>query len=186
MLLATEIRKGMVIRVEGELFTVLETQHITPGNWRGMVKAKMRNLKSGSSKEVRFNPSDKFEQAMLEQKEVQFTYKNADHFVFMDLANYEEIHLDRELIGDAAGYLLENSEILVNYCDNAVTGVQLPTTVDLKVTDTEPGLKSATVTNVYKPATLETGMVIQVPPFVNPGEKIRVDTRTGEYVERVK
>ena len=186
MLLATEIRRGMVIKLDGENFTVLETQHITPGNWRGMVKAKLRNLKTGSSKEHRFNPSDKLEQAVLEQKEMEFTYKSADQYVFMDLTTYEELHLDKDLLGDAANFLLENLQVLVNYCDDAPTGIQLPTTVDLKVTETEPGLKSATVTNVYKAATLQTGVVIQVPPFVNIGETIRVDTRDGSYVERVR
>jgi elongation factor P len=182
---ATQIRKGMVIRFDNELYTVLETNHVTPGNWRAMVFAKMRNLKTGSSMEQRFRSTDRVEQVMTEQKDAEYLYASGTMYTFMDTTTYEQVEIDRTLIEEAVSYLLPNMQVKIDYIDNALTGITLPSSVELEVVDTEPGLKSATVTNVFKPAKLETGITVQVPPFVDVGEKIRVDTRTGEYLERV-
>ncbi len=182
---ATQIRKGMVIRYENELYSILETNHVTPGNWRAMVFAKMRNLKTGSSMEQRFRSTDRVEQVTTEQKDVEYLYASGTMYTFMDTGTYEQIEIDRSLLEDAIPYLLPNLQVKIDYIDKEITGISLPSSVELEVVETEPGLKSATVTNVFKAAKVETGITVQVPPFIEAGEKIRVDTRTGEYLERV-
>lgn len=186
MINATEIKKGMVLNFEGQLWVVLSYEHITPGNWRAMVKARLRNLKTGNSKEQRFSANDRVDVATIEQKEMEFLYAKGDQFLFMDLATYEECSLSRELLADAAWYLLPNTEVKVNLYEGAAVSVELPTTVALLVKETDPVLKGSTVTNQFKPATLETGLVVQIPSFVSVGERVRVDTRDGSYVERVR
>jgi elongation factor P len=182
----TQIRKGMAIRYEDAAFVVLTVEHITPGNWRGMVQMKMRNIKTGSSTQVRFRAEDRVEPLVMEQVEVEYLYDAASAYVFMNPANYEQMEVPKDLSPDFLLYAKPNTNVSLNYCDGDLIGIDLPTTVDLRVKETEPALKGATVTNVYKPATMETGLIVQVPPFIAPGEVIRVDTRDGAYVERVK
>lgn len=186
MISATEIRKGMVIKFEDQPYIIVDYEHIAPGNWRAMVQVKMRRLKQGSVREWRFRSEDKVEQVFVEVVPMEYLYPEGDRFVFMNMATYDQISLAKEIVGDGTKYLKSNIEVLVNYYEGEPISVQLPMTVELKIVGTEPGLKGATVTNVYKTAQLETGAVIQVPPFVQQGEVIRVDTRDGKYIERVK
>ncbi|NUN47506.1 MAG: elongation factor P [Candidatus Brocadiae bacterium] len=186
MINVTELRKGMIFRLEGELYRVAETNHVTPGNWRGMVQCKMRSIKTGSTKQQRFGTGEKVEQVASEAKEMEYLYESGGTFYFMDQNTYEENPVPAEMMEDQKGFLLPNTMCLLQYIDGDLVGVDLPTTVVLLVKETDPALKGATVTNQYKAAVMETGVTIQVPPFVAEGEKIKVDTRTGEYVERVK
>jgi elongation factor P len=182
----TQVRKGMAIRYSDGVYVVLTVEHITPGNWRGMVQMKLRNIKTGSSTQNRFRAEDRVEPAVMEQTEVEFLYDSASALVFMNPTNYEQLEVPKEIAPDFLLYMKPNTNVSLNYCDSELIGIDLPTTVDLAVKETEPALKGATVTNVYKPATLETGLVVQVPPFIATGEMIRVDTRDNAYVERVK
>lgn len=186
MINVTELRKGMIFRWEGELYRVADTQHVTPGNWRGMVQCKMKSIKTGSTKQQRFGTGEKVETVGSEAKEMEFMYVTGTTYVFMDPNSYEETSVTEEMMEESKGFLLPNTNCQMQYIDNELVGVDLPTTVNLRVTETEPALKGATVTNQSKGATLETGKTIRVPPFVDAGELIKVDTRTGEYVERVK
>lgn len=186
MIAATQIKRGMTIKHNGELYRVFAFQHITPGNWRGMVQTKLKSLKTGSIIEHRFRSEDKVEQAYLETHEMEYLYTDGTDYYFMNTETFEQIHLPKELLGDAIRYLIPNIRLQVEFYEGRSIGVEMPGSVDLKVVSTEPSLKGATVSNVNKPATLETGLVIQVPPFINEGELIRVDTSEGKYLERVK
>jgi len=186
MIAATQIKRGMTIKHNGELYRVFSFQHITPGNWRGMVQTKLRSLKSGSIIEHRFRSEDRVEQAYLETHEVEYLYSDGSDYYFMNTSTFEQFHLPVELLEDAVPYLIPNIKLKVEFHENKPIGVELPASVEMRVVLTEPALRGATVSNVSKPATLETGMVIQVPPFVNEGELIRVDTNEGKYLERVK
>jgi elongation factor P len=186
MINATEIKKGMVIKYGDDFWVVLEYTHTTPGNWRGMVHAKLKNLKSGGSMEQRFRANERLETAFIEQIEMEFLYDSGDDFCFMDLTSYEQLTIQREIVGDAAKFIKPNFRVKVSFCEKNAIGVELPTTVELKVVETEPGLKGATVTNVEKPAKLETGVTVKVPPFIEAGEVVIIDTRDGNYVGRVK
>jgi elongation factor P len=186
MIAATQIKRGMAIKLNGELYRVFSFQHITPGNWRGMVQTKLKSIKSGSIIEHRFRSEDRVEQAYLETHEVEYLYSDGSDYYFMNTESFEQFHLPAELLEDAIPYLISNIKLQVEYCEGNPIGVELPASVALKVISTEPALRGATVSNVNKPATLETGLVIQVPPFVNEGEVIRVDTSEGKYLERVK
>jgi elongation factor P len=183
---ATQLKKGMTIKLNGELFQVFSTLHVTPGNWRGMVQTKLRNLMTGSMIEHRFRSEDRVERAFLEEKEMEYLYNDGSDYHFMDTQTYEQTHLSKEYLGDSVMYLVPNTKIKVEFYEGKAIGVELPASVDLKVVETEPSLKGATISNVNKPATLETGLVIQVPPFIGAGEVIRVDTNEGKYLERVK
>lgn len=183
---ATQLKKGMIIKLNGELFQVFSYQHITPGNWRGMVQTKLRNVKTGSIIEHRFRSEDRVERAFLDEREMEYLYNDGTDYYFMDTQTYEQVHLTKDLLGDMIMYLVANTVIKVEFYEGRPTGIELPPSVDLKVIETEPWLRGATVSNVNKPATLETGLVIQVPPFIQPGELIRVDTGEGKYLERVK
>lgn len=176
----------MIIKIDNEPYVVLDYTHVAPGNWRAMVQVKLRHLKLGSRKEQRLSADDRLEQIFVEAIPMEYLYPEKDYYVCMNLSTYDQINISKEIVGDAINYLKTNMEIMVNYYEGTPISIQLPVTVDLKVVQTDPGIKGATVTNVYKPATLETGVVIQVPPFVQQGETIRVDTREGKYVERVK
>lgn len=186
MIPVTQIRKGMAIRHEDGAYVVLAVEHITPGNWRGMVQMKLRNIKTGSATQQRFRAEDRVDPVHMDQVEMEYLYDSGNAHVFMNLTNYEQIEVAKETAPDFAQFIKANTNVMLNYCDGELIGIDLPTTVDLQVRQTEPGLKGATVTNVYKPATLETGLVVQVPPFINIGEVVRIDTRDGAYVERVK
>jgi len=183
---ATQLKVGTVIKYQNELYRVTQVMHVTPGNWRGMVQTKMRNLRSGLQTENRFRSEDKVEKITLEQHEMEFLYRDGDTFHFMNTENYEQVELTADYLGDAVGYLVPNLKVQVEFHEQKPIGVDLPKTVDLKVTDVVPGMKTATATNVLKPATTETGLVVPVPNFVESGAVIRVDTETGAYLSRAK
>ena len=181
---ATRVKKGMLIKMGEDLYRILEFQHVTPGNLRGFVRVKMRNIRSGSLADNRFRSEDTVERATLDEREMQYLYQDGDDFYFMDTASFDQIHISSEALGDAVSYLKSEMTINVEFYGTEPVGVELPQTVDLKVTDTAPGIKGATASNQIKPATLETGLVVNVPPFVNSGDMIRVSTETGEYLSR--
>ena len=185
MISVTEVRKGMTLKIDERLYFVMNTAHHTPGNKRSVIQIKMRDLESGSQREERFSGGDKVEQAMTEESDMEYLYQEGENYVFMNQENYEQTPLHKDVLGDDIKWLKENMVCKINFFEGRVIGVQVPFTVELDVVDTEPGLKGATVTNVYKPATLETGAVVSVPPFIEKGETIRVDTRDGKYLERV-
>ena len=183
---ATQIRKGIVILYNGTPHRILEFHHHTPGNLRAMVQTRMRNLKTGSTTEHRFRSTESVERAIFEELEMTYLYGDADGFHFMNMESYEQIALSEETLGDKMGYILPETVIKVEFFEGNPIGITLPTTVDLKVIETEPEIKSATVSNVGKQAKLETGIMVQVPGFIKEGEKVRVDTTEGKYMERAK
>lgn len=182
---ATEVRKGMVVNYEGQLNLIVGTYHHTPGNLRAVIQIKMKNLKTGTTKEIRFSSGDKLEVVIIEQIDMEYLYADGDTFVFMNQKNYEQVSLHKDLLGEDVQWMKENLVCKVSFYEGSAMSIELPASVELKVVETEPSLKGATVTNVYKPAKLETGAVVPVPPFIEPGEIIRVDTREGKYLERV-
>lgn len=182
---ATRLKKGMLIKVGADLFRVLDLQHYTPGNKRGFIQAKMRNIRTQSLSDNKFRAEEDVERAILDEREMQFLYRDGDSFHFMDTATYEQLHIDVEVLGDSASYLLPDATIKVEFYGSEPVGLELPLTVDLKVKDTVPGIKGATASAQVKPATLETGLVVSVPAFVNVGDVIRVNTETGEYLKKV-
>jgi elongation factor P len=183
---ATQIRRGMIILFNGDLCKVMEFRHHTPGNLRAMVQAKLRNIKTGSSFEHRFRSSDTVERATLEQHEMEFMYSDGSHHHFMNTESYEQVALSGEELGDAAQWLTAGLKIQAEFYDGAPIGIDLPPSMELTVTRTDPTMKGATVSNVNKPATLENGVTVTVPPFVNEGDRIRVDPTEGRYIERAK
>jgi elongation factor P len=186
MIQATQLKRGMCIKHENDLYRVVATQHITPGNWRGMVQAKIRHLKSGSIVEHRFRSEDRVERAILDETDMEFLYRDGDMYHFMNSESFEQIGLSEEVLGDAVLYLIPNIRLKVELYEGRPVGIELPLTVDMTVVETEPAIKGATVSNVGKPAKMETGLVVQVPPFISEGDRIRVDTATSAYVERAK
>ena len=174
----------MVIKFNNELFSISKMTHRTPGNLRGFVQVKMRSLRSGSMTEHRFSSEDRVEKAALEEHEMEYLYDDGEYFYFMNTADFEQMHLTREILGDAVDYLVPQLKVNIEFFEGKAISVELPPTVDLAVVETEPGLKGASVSDVTKPAKLETGLVVQVPPFINEGEKIRVSTSEGTYQER--
>jgi elongation factor P len=184
MIAATQMRPGMVIKFNNDLYSIFSVNHRTPGNLRGFVQARMRSLRSGTMIEHRFSSEDKVEKAILEEHEMEYLYDDGEYFYFMNTENYEQMHLTKELLGDATEYLIPQLKVTVEFYEGKPLGVELPPTVDLTVVETEPGLKGSTVSNVTKPAKMETGLMVQVPPFINAGEKIRVNTSEGTYQER--
>ena len=181
---ATRLRKGMLVKIGNDLFRVLDLMHFTPGNKRGFVQAKMRNIRTGTLSDQKFRSEDDVERATLDEREMQYMYHDGDSYHFMDTTSFEQLHIPGESIGDAAGYLIADMVIRVEFYEGEAVGIELPMTVDLKVEDTPPAIKGATASAQLKPARLETGLVVQVPPFVSPGDKIRVNTETGEYQSR--
>jgi elongation factor P len=174
----------MVIKFNNDLYSVFSMSHRTPGNLRGFVQVRMRSLKSGSMAEHRFSSEDKVEKAVMDEQEMEYLYDDGEYYYFMNTENYEQMHLTKELLGDAVNYLIPQLTVAVEFYEGKPMSVELPATVDLTVVETEPGLKGATVSNVTKPAKMETGLVVQVPPFITTGEKIRVNTSAGTYQER--
>jgi elongation factor P len=181
---ANDLRPGMVIKHNGELFSIHKAEHRTPGNLRAFVQARMRNLRSGALIDHRFRSEDTVEKANLDEIEMQYLYSDGDSYYFMNTQNYEQIGLHKSLIEDRASYLVPDVIIKVQLFEGRPVDIELPATVDLKVVETEPGIKGASATNVTKPAKLETGLTVQVPPFIGEGEVIRVDTAEGKYLER--
>lgn len=183
---ATQMRVGAIIVYQNDLHRVMELIHITPGNKRGFVQTKMRNLRTGLQTENKFRSDDKVERAVLDQQEMQFLYESGDTYIFMHSETYDQIELSKEILGAAIQYLTPNQVITVDMHEGQPVGISLPKTVDLTVTDTPPALKGATVNNELKPATMETGLVVRVPGFIEVGESVRVDTETGHYLSRTK
>jgi elongation factor P len=181
---ATRLRKGMLIKVGEDLFRVLELQHVTPGNLRGFVRVKLRNIRTGSLADQKLRSEDEIERATLDEKSMQYLYKDGDSYHFMDTESYEQIALTDEVLGDAMNYMVAESVIEMEFYGSEPVGIELPQTVDLKVVETTPAIKGATASAQLKPATLETGLVVQVPPFINEGDRVRVNTETGEYQSR--
>jgi len=181
---ATEVRKGHIVKWNGKYWSVMHVDHITPGNWRAIIQIKMRDLQGGGSLQQRFSSGDKLEQAFLEIHDAEFSYQSGDQYVFMNTENYEQYEIHKDMLGEDVQWLIPNLGCKVNFLDGRAVGVDLPPSVDMKVIETEPELKGATITNVYKAAKVETGAMVQVPPFIKIGEMIRVDTREGKYLER--
>jgi elongation factor P len=183
---ATQLRAGMVVEYNKDLWRVMTVTHITPGNWRGMVQTKLRNIKTGSQTENRFRSEDRVERVILSQTRMQFLYQDGDDFHFMNTETYDQITIPKDLIEDVVGFLTPNLEVEVEFHESTPLNVTLPKTVTLKVVQTDPGMKSAAVTNTLKPATLETGLVVQVPHFVTEGDAITINTESKDYVSRSK
>jgi len=186
MINATQIRPGMIIVYERDLYRVSSVNHLTPGNKRGFMQTKMKNLRTGLGTERKFRSEDRLEQAMLETRMMQYLYNEGDLHTFMDTENYEQISLGAEEIGDLLSYLLPNQVVEIEFFEGKPVGISPPSTVDLEVVETEPSLKGATASASYKPAKLETGVTVQVPPFVQVGDRVRVDPAEGKYLERIK
>jgi elongation factor P len=184
MISSTQMRPGMVIKFNNDLYSIFSVSHRTPGNLRGFVQAKMRSLRTGAMAEHRFSSEDKVEKALLEQQEMEYLYDDGEYYYFMNTETFEQMHLMKDLLGDATQYLIPQLKVSVEFYEGKPMSVELPPTVDLTVVETEPGLKGATVSNVTKPAKMETGLMVQVPPFITEGEKIRVNTAEGTYQER--
>jgi len=182
----SELRRGMVILEEGQLYQILDRDLKTPGNLPSKLTIKVKNLKTGFVNDRRVHPEDKVEQAFLDTREYQYLYADGDGYVFMDKESYDQITLQREWVGNDILYLKENDDVKVTFHESNPLSLELPNTVELKVVDTEPSMKGATAQAQYKPAQLETGLKITVPPFINIGDLVSIDTRTGEYLSRAK
>ena len=180
------LRSGYVIKVKGVLFRVMAAEHRTPGKGKAFMQAKLRNLKDGTQTEIKFRAEETVERAEIEQIDMEYLYEDPSGYCFMNCETYEQIILGEKIIGDGKKFMLPNTRLIVEFCDDAAIGVSFPEMVELKVTDTEPGLKGATASGSGKPATLETGLVVTVPQFIKIGESVRVSTTSGEYLERVK
>ena len=174
----------MLVKMEQDLFRVLELQHVTPGNLRGFVRIKLRNIRNGALSDQKLRSEDTVERATLDERQMQYLYQDGDDYYFMDTVTFDQTHITSEALGESVNYLKAEMTISVEFYGTEPVGIELPQTVDLKVTDTAPGIKGATASAQVKPATLESGLVVQVPPFVNPGDLIRVSTDTGEYLSR--
>ena len=181
-----DFRNGMVIRYNGELYTVVEFHHVSPGNWRAFVRVRLKNVKNGRVLEQQFRAGEEIEEVRVEHQNWQFLYVDGDDYVFMNTETFDQQPVPKEMLGDAIQFLKEGDVVELLVDGENIVSVEVPNFLELKVESAEPGVRGDTANNVTKPATLETGAVINVPLFVNPGDKIRVDTRTGQYVERVK
>jgi elongation factor P len=186
MVKATQLRPGMIIQHNGELHGVFAVEHRTPGNKRGSMQCRLRNLRNGSIIDHRFRAEEFLERATLDEIEFEFLYGDAEGYHFMNIENYEQLALTREILGEAVDYLLPGLHVKLEFYEGKPMGVILPDTVDMTVVDTEPSIQKATASAVMKPAKLETGLVINVPPFIGSGDKVRVDTSEGRYVQRAQ
>ena len=184
MLNATDIRKGLIVKVDGELFSVSDFQHVTPGKGRAHMQVSIKSLKQGNVIQKRFRSTDKVEDVFLEHKDMEYLYQEGNNFCFMDTENYEQVLFSEEVIGDMMPYITPNAQVKVSFYEGNAVGIELPASVTLKIIETDPGTKGDTVTNVFKPAKLETGLIIKVPLFINPEELVKVDTRTGQFLCR--
>ena len=180
---ATQMRPGMVIKFKDDFHLVFSVEHRTPGNLRAFIQAKLRNVRTGAMFVERFRSPDPIDRVIVDEVKMEYLYNDGDDYYFMD-ESFEQTMLKRETLGDAVDYLLPNLTIAVSFHDGKAVGIELPLVVEMTVVETEPGIKSATASSVTKPAKLETGLVVQVPPFINEGEKIRVDTAEGAYMSR--
>jgi elongation factor P len=182
----SDFRPGMVIRMDGNLWTIVEFQHVNPGNWRAFVRAKLKNLKSEKVVDIRFRAGEAIEEVRVETKEFQFLYADTNGLNVMDKETYDQIMVPREVIGDGVQYLKESESIEILFSGSEIIAVEIPITVNLKVVETPPGVRGDTATGAQKPAKVETGASVNVPLFINEGDTIKVDTRSGQYLERVK
>lgn len=185
MISTSDFRNGMAIIVDNEIYYIIEFQHVKPGKGGAFVRTKLKKLKTGSCIDKTFRAGEKFERAELSQRKVEYIYKVENSYYFMDHETYEEINVSKEILNDKVLYLKENTEVTFLEYQGKIIDVELPIFINLKVTNTEPGIKGNTVSQAMKPATLETGLTINVPLFVNIGDEIKVDTRKGSYIERV-
>lgn len=185
MISVNDLRTGITIEVDGEPYSVIEFMHVKPGKGAAFVRTKLRNLRSGNISDRTFRGGERVSRARVENREMQYLYNSGDEFYFMDTGSYEQITLERNQLGDAPDYMKENDTIIIQFYEGDPVGVDLPASVELEITYTEPGFKGDTATGGTKPATLETGKVIQVPLFIEPGTRVKVDTRSGEYISRV-
>lgn len=183
---ATQLRPGMVIQHEGQLYTVFSTDHRTPGNKRGSMQTRLKNLRSGIMIDYRFRAEEFVDRAILDEIEFEYLYQEGDEFHFMNTKSFEQMQMTRDELGETVYYLIPNTTVKIEFYEEKAIGVDLPDTMDMKVVQTEPTLQKATASAVMKPATLETGLVVNVPPFVNEGDRIRVDTSEARYVQRVE
>ena len=181
---ATQMRPGMVIKHNDKLHSVFAVEHRTPGNLRAFIQAKLRNLESGAMFEHRFRSGDAIDRVIVDEITMEYLYADGDDHIFMDMNSFEQTTLGREILGDAVEYLLPNIKVDISFIDGKPVGVELPNVVEMTIVSTEPGIRSATASSVTKPATTETGLVVQVPAFINEGEKIRIDTAEGAYMSR--
>ncbi len=185
MINATQLQVGMVIVLKGELFRVESVLHLTPGNKRGMIQTKLRNIQKGISTEYRFRSEDKVEKATISEKEAEYLYNEGENYIFMDTESFEQIYIGKDLLKDVLSYLCPNLLVQIQFYEGRPIGIKLPKTVDLEVVETPPEIKGATASASTKPATLKTGIVVQVPQFVKEGDIVRISTETGQYLERV-
>jgi elongation factor P len=179
-----DLRNGMTLDLPEGLFAVVEFQHVKPGKGGAFVRTKLKNVRTGAVIDRTFRADERVEQAIVDKREMQYLYRDGSDYVFMDVTSYEQMHVAPSTLGDAAQYLKESDTAVMQIYDGEIVGVELPAAVELSVANTEPGVQGDRVSGARKPATLETGLVVQVPLFVNPGERIKVDTRTGEYITR--
>ena len=186
MITAGDFRNGVTFEMDGKVMQVVEFQHVKPGKGAAFVRTKMKNVITGAVTETSFNPTAKFEQAFVDRKEMEYSYNDGDLYYFMDMETYDMLPVNKSVLGDNFKFVKENMSCKIMSYKGSVFGVEPPNFVDLEVTETEPGIKGDTATNVTKPATLKTGAEIKVPLFINAGDRIRIDTRTGEYMERCK
>ncbi len=185
MIAATQLKVGMVIMHNGKPHRVTNVLHVTPGNWRGMVQTRLVNIETGSNTEHRFRSEDKVDRANLEEHKLQYSYRAGDEYHFMNTETYEMVSLHKDVLGDNVGYLTEGMVIEAMYYEGRVVGIEVPMFIELEVRETTPNIKGAAVQNTQKPAVLETGLEIKVPPYIEVGDRVRLDTRTGDFVERV-
>jgi len=181
---ANRVRKGMLLKIGNDLFRIIDLHHLTPGNLRAFVQVTMRNIRTSTLSQQKFRAEDDLDRATLDERQMQYLYNDGDTFYFMDTSNYEQIHISEEALGDSKNYLISDMVIRVEFYESEPVGIELPQTVDLVVKETVPGIKGATASAQVKPATLETGLIVQVPPFINEGDRVRVNTETGEYQGR--
>jgi translation elongation factor P len=186
MISASEFRNGVTFEMDGQVMQVIEFQHVKPGKGAAFVRTKVRNVISGSVVETSFNPTAKFENAFVERKDMEYSYNDGDLYYFMDAESYELLPIDAKSLGDSFRFVKENMSCKIMSYKGKVFGIEPPTFVELEIIETDPGFKGDTATNVTKPAILETGAEVKVPLFINQGDKVKIDTRTGDYLERVK
>ena len=185
MATTNDLKNGMTLSIDGQLWNVVEFQHVKPGKGGAFVRTKLKNVRSGAVIDRTYRADEKLEQAIVDKREMQYLYSDGDQYVFMDNTTYDQRHVDRDALGDAAKYLKEGDAAILQLYKDEIVGVDLPASVELEVTETEPGVQGDRVSGARKPATLETGLVVSVPLFVNTGDRVKVDTRSGEYLTRV-
>ncbi|MGD9997891.1 MAG: elongation factor P [Ilumatobacteraceae bacterium] len=180
-----DLKNGITLELDNGLFQVVEFQHVKPGKGGAFVRSKLRNLRTGAMLDRTFNAGIRVEQALLDKKDMQFLYRDGDEYVFMDTESYEQMHVNPVALGDAADYLVEQAVAIIAFYNGEIVTVEIPASVELSIAETEPGIQGDRVSGARKPATLETGKVVQVPLFINVGDRVKVDTRSGEYITRV-